>query len=148
MSGNTTAGLVPDVGSQTTLNIIANGAIINSTILTSFEAQQVTEKIKSIGIDGVSRPRHLEEGWQGTLGYDRADAVMDTFFAAKEAARYAGVNPPVIQITETVNEQNGSISKFNYTGVTMTMSSGGNRVGNNKVEVKVDWEASRRIQVL
>ena len=136
------------IGSDTTLSIISNGAILASTILTEFSAKQDTTLLKSVGLDGRSRRRHLEEGWQGTLAYDRADSSIDDYFAAKEASRYAGRQPPTVTITETTKSPSGAIAKYRYTGVTMKLDDIGSRTGDKKIEQKVSWECERRIKVL
>lgn len=137
-----------NVGSDTRLTVIVAGSPLVSQILTSFEARQITTRLKSVQINGRNRYRELEEGWEGSLDYDRADAGLDEFFAAKEAARYAGQLPPTIFITETTTNTDGSISKFRYEGVTLKLDTIGRRSGDAKVEEKISWAASRRIQVI
>ena len=137
-----------NVGSDTTLNIIVDGVILGSQVLTSFNARQVTTRLKSVGIDGTNRYRDLEEGWEGDFTYDRADPTLDEFFAAKETARYAGIQPPTIFITETTTNVDGSTSKYRYDGVTMRFDDIGARFGDRKVEERISWACSRRIQVL
>lgn len=136
-----------NVGSDTTLMVVSNGAILAAQILTSFHPRQITANLKSVGIDGVNRYRDLEEGWEGDLRYDRADSSLDSYFAAKEAGRYAGQQPPVVYIQETTTNVDGSVSVFQYTGVTMRLEDAGQRGGDAKVDVHVAWRASRRIQI-
>ena len=138
-----------NVGSDTTLTLISDGQILASQILTEFNSKQLTTKLKSVAIDGVNRYRELEEGWEGTFAYDRADSVMDDYFAQKEANRYLGLPPPIATISETtVNAVDQSVSMYRYSGVTMKLDDIGARKGDSKVEQKVSWTASRRITVL
>jgi hypothetical protein len=138
-----------NVGSDTTLTVISNGVILVSSILTEFEARQKTTELTSKAIDGVNRFRHVEEGWDGTLGYDRSDSGLDDYFAAKESARYLGFQPPAAFITETTIDANTGVpSKYRYVGVTMKMDSAGRRSGDAKVDVRLSWSASRREKVL
>lgn len=132
------------VGSDTTLNIISNGVIVAATILTSFEARQEATLAKSKGIDGINRNRYLEEGWEGTLEFDRADSTIDDYFAAKEAARYNGQQPPEVALVQTDTNPDGTIVKYAYVGVTMKYDSIGARKGDAKVDQKVTWNASFR----
>lgn len=136
-----------NIGSDTTLVIVSNGQVLAAQILTSFHPRQVAPRMKSVGIDGVNRYRDIEEGWEGDLRYDRADSSLDAYFAAKEAGRYAGQQPPVVYIQETTTNVDGSVSMFQYTGVTMALADAGNRTGDAKVEQHVSWAASRRIQI-
>lgn len=136
-----------NVGSDTTISILNNGTIMRSSILTSFEARQITASLKSTAIDGVNRYDEIEQGWEGTLDYDRADSILDDFFAAKEAARYAGNTLPTITITETTVNKDGTVSKFRYPRCALKFDTIGARKGDSKVEERVSWRAGRRIPV-
>jgi hypothetical protein len=136
-----------NVGSDTTLSLIVNGQIMRAAILTSFEARQITASLDSTGIDGVNRYDEIEKGWEGTLEYDRADSILDDFFAAKEAARYDGFPKPYISITETTTNVDGSVVKYRYPRCALKLDSIGARKGDAKVEPKVGWKSGRRIKV-
>jgi hypothetical protein len=135
------------VGSDTTLTVISNGVILAPAILTSFNAEQIAARLKSVAIDGVNRYRDIEEGWQGNLTCDRADSTLDDYFAAKEAARYNGQLPPIVTITETTVNVDGSISIYRYDGVTMKFDDIGARKGDDKIDQRVSWAASFRVKV-
>lgn len=137
-----------NIGSDTKVTIVSNGVIIGASILTSFKFRQSVTKLASKGLDGVNRYRDLEEGWEGDLTFDRADSVWDDYFALKEANRYAGLQPPEIRISETtVNAGDGTISKYRFDGVSVSLDEGGDRSGDAKVEQRIGWRASRRIKV-
>lgn len=146
MSGSVNAQY--NVGSDTVLTVISNGVPLISQILTSFEARQITTDLKSVAIDGVNRYRHLEEGWEGDFNYDRADSTLDDFFAAKEQGRYtAGTNPPIMTISETTTNPDGSTSRYRYDGVTVKLDTIGARKGDSKVEQRMSFRCSRRVKV-
>lgn len=136
-----------NIGSDTRIRVVSSGVLLASQILTEFHARQIAPRLKSVSIDGKNRYRDIEEGWEGDLRYDRADSVLDDYFAAKEAGRYAGQQPPVVTIVETTTNVDQSVSIFRYEGVTMMMADAGNRTGDAKVDVHVSWAASRRIQI-
>lgn len=136
-----------NIGSDTTISLIVDGTILKSSILTSFEAKQMTTSLDSTGLDGVNRFDEIDKGWDLSMEFDRADSVMDDFFAAKEAARYAGGPKPQISITETTTNVDGTIVKYRYNRVSLKMDSAGARKGDAKVEAKISGKASRRIKV-
>lgn len=136
-----------NIGSDTTISLIVNGAILKSSILTSFEAKQMTNSVDSTGLDGVNRFDEIDKGWDLSLEFDRADSIMDDFFAAKEAARYAGEPSPEISITETTTNVDGSIVKYRYNRVSLKFDTIGVRKGDAKIEAKVSGKASRRIKI-
>jgi hypothetical protein len=138
-----------NIGSDTSLTIVVNGATLVHKIITSFEAKQKSADLASVAIDGVNRFRYLEQGWDLSFDYDRADSRLDDFFAAKEAGRYAGFAAPAITITETTVDPNTGVpAKYRYEGVTLKLETAGAREGDKKVEEKVTGMASRRIKAL
>jgi hypothetical protein len=136
-----------NIGSDTTISIISAGSIIRSAILTSFEAKQMTASVDSVAIDGVNRFDEIEKGWEVSLDYDRADSIFDDFFAAKEAARYAGLPPPKLSITETTTNADLTVVKYRYSGVALKLDTIGKRTGDAKVEQKISGKASRRKKI-
>lgn len=136
-----------NIGSDTTISLIVNGAILKSAILTSFEAKQMTTSLDSTGMDGVNRFDEIDKGWDISMDFDRADSILDDFFAAKEAARYNGAPKPEISITETTTNVDGSIVKYRYNRVALKFDTIGARKGDSKVEAKVSGKASRRIKI-
>lgn len=135
------------IGSDTILSIISNGSVLAATILVSFDAKQITADLDSVGMDGANRYRYVERGWDIALEFDRTDATLDDFFAAKEAAQYSGGSPPILSLTETTTNTNGSIVKYRYDGLTLKYDTIGARKGDAKVEPKVSGKASRRVKV-
>lgn len=136
-----------NIGSDTTISLIVDGGILRSSILTSFEAKQMTASLDSTGIDGINRFDEVEKGWEGSFDFDRADSIIDDFFAAKEAARYAGVKQPEISITETTTNVDGTVVKYRFNRVALKYDTAGARKGDAKVEAKVSWKASRRVKI-
>lgn len=137
-----------NIGSDAKLTILVDGAPLAATILTSFSAKQETAKVTSNAADGIVRNRDVEQGWSGTAEYDRANGLVDDFFATKEASRYAGFPPPVMNIMQTVrNTDDGSVSRYRFDGVTATLENSGTYEGDKKVTQQISWRASRRIKV-
>lgn len=136
------------IGSDVKITWLSDGAVIGASILTKFTSKQRTANLTSIGIDGVSRYRDIEQGWEGSFSYDRQDSQIDDYFALKEDNRYAGLPPPVVTIFESITSpNNGSTARYRYDGVTMTLDSAGDKGGDTKLEETISWKASRRIKV-
>lgn len=137
-----------NIGSDAKITWLSDGAPIRSSILTEFSAKQETAKLKSNAIDGVVRNRHVEQGWSGMLKFDRTDSFIDDYFAAKEIARYAGLPPPVVNILQTViSAADGSVARYRYDGVAMTLDDAGSYAGDKKVDQSVSFDASYRVKV-
>jgi len=137
-----------NIGSDAKLTLLADGIPVRAAIITEFTAKQETEKLKSKGLDGVVRNRHVEQGWSGTFKFDRSNPLLDDFIAAKEAAKYAGFPPPVMTITQSVvSAEDGSTAKYRFDGVSVTLDEAGTYAGDKKVEQTISWDASFRIKV-
>jgi hypothetical protein len=118
------------------------------TIPTEFDSRQRTAQLESIAIDGTPRFRDLEEGWEGSITFDKGSDNFDAFIAAKEAARYAGQEPPFISILQTIADPNGNPSAiYRFDGVTLREEDAGRYTGNTKVTQRVAWRASFRVKV-
>lgn len=133
-----------NIGSDSVLTVLVSGSPIGAMLLTKFEFKQLTTRQTSQPVNGKPNFREVEGGWEGTLDYDRSTSALDDFFVAKEAARYAGQQPPQITITTTINNTDGSTSKYRFNGVAMKMDSGGTYSADDKVVQTASWVASDR----
>ena len=137
-----------NVGRDITLNIVGwDGAIMDFSLLTSFDRKQATHHVQVKGIDGIVRHLEIPDGWSGSLDYERQDSKIDTYFAGLEQAYYDGVNIKGATITETIVDSDGSVSQFRYTGVMFKLDDAGAAKGDDTIKEKISWSASRRLKV-
>jgi hypothetical protein len=115
--------------------------------ITSFSTKPAMVKLKSVSIDGRIRHRVIPDGHTGTIELDRQDSSFDTYFAAQEAAYFAGLAPSDIFITHTIQELDGTTSQFQYMDVTLIPDDAGNWKGQDKITEKLTWEAGSKIQL-
>lgn len=124
------------------------GGVQSFTLLTGFSKQQDTQEVTSNALDGIVRRAHLPNGWSGTITFDRASSAIDDYFAAREEAYYQGRVQPPCTITETIREVNGGVTQYRYEGVSFRLNQGGNAQGKDRVEMTIDFTASRRRKVI
>lgn len=135
------------LGRDVTIQIATPTGVLNlPPTTTGFESKPQYNKLKSIGLDGVNRGASIPTGWDGTISIDRSNNVVDAYFAQIEAAYYAGQNLQYCTITETIRETNGAVSQYRYTGVCLSFDEAGNKTGDNKIEQKIGFFASQRLQ--
>lgn len=133
-------------GSQITIfDSVAGQVTFNGTI--SFDSRARTKKLESETIRGETVFRNVPNGHEGTFEFDRQDASVESFFAQVEANFYAQLPPPVATITQTINEMDGSVTQFQYIGVQLDLSDAGAWKGLDKVNPKVGWVASKKMQL-
>lgn len=135
------------IGKDVTLDIIGPQGPLRFPILTGFEAKPSYKSIESKGLDGIDRYEDLPSGWNGTISLDRSNSAVDDFFAQKEANFYTGLSSTTVTITETIQETNGGVSQYRYTGVALTLQDAGSKTGDNKVPMKIGFRAGRRIKI-
>lgn len=139
-----------NVGNDWSIDLFdpVGGGILSFSLLTGFSKQQDTTDVSSNALDGLTRRVSLPSGWSGSITYDRANRAIDDYFAAKEDAYYNKRTQPPATITETINEVGGGISQWRFIGVDFKYTQAGNAQGKDKVEVSIDFTASRRIRVI
>lgn len=137
-----------NTGRDITLNIIGfDGTIKNFALQTDFDAKQMTNKISIKGLDGVVRFLEIPDGWDGGFSFERQDALIDQYFNDLENAYYGGQNVQAATITETIQEVNGGISQYRYTGVMFKLDDAGTWHGDASIKMKISWCASRRFKI-
>ena len=139
-----------NIGNDWTIDLFdpLTGGAQSFSLVTGFSKQQNTTEVRSNALDGITRIAHLPDTWNGTITIDRANSAVDNYFAAREEAYYQGRVQPPCTITETVKEVNGGVTQWRYEGVSFTLSNGGNAQGKDKVEMSIDFIASRRLKVI
>lgn len=135
-----------NIGKDVRVDITSGGAPLRPTIVTAFQSRQETKSVQSDGLSGDCLYDELPCGWSGSFEYDRADSVLDDYFAQREANYYAGAVAPGVTITETIQEVNGSISQYRYTGVALKFDAG-EKKAESPVKQKLEFKASKRVKV-
>lgn len=133
-------------GSQLTVFDSLAGQV-NFNGMISFDSRARTKKLESEAITGTTTFRNVPNGHEGTFEFDRQDSSVESYFAQLEANFYAQLPPPVATITQTINELDGSVSQFQYIGVQLDLSDAGAWKGLDKVNPKVGWVASKKIEL-
>jgi hypothetical protein len=115
--------------------------------ITDFTADPMTTELKSKPLSGIPQFGYVPDGWKISLKLDRMNRTIDNFWAAFEAAYYAGSNQVAGTINETISELDGSVSQWRYTGVVLKLEKAGDFSGDKKVEQSLTGLASQKIQV-
>lgn len=136
-----------NTGRDVSVDIAGPNGIITLSIVTDFNSHQMVSKLKSAGLDGVTRYYNVPDGWGGSISLDRANRNLDDLITLYENAYYQGSVFVYGSITETIQEVDGSISQWRFTNVVFSCSDAGNWRKDSNVTPKLDWEASRRIPV-
>jgi hypothetical protein len=140
------AGL--NIGSDYRFDIYTSTGLLTLPTLLNFKKRKLTQKMTVKPLNTL--PIHLsfqEGGWEGSFEVSRADATLDAYFAAFEAAYYAGINQPAGFIQETIQEISGPPSTFQFQGVTLYFDDAGDAEAEKNVVQRVSFLASTRVQL-
>jgi len=137
-----------NTGRDVVLDVMTpTGPLRLPTTVTGWEAKPKYKPIESIAINGENNHANIPIGWTGTIELDRTDSSVDDFFATLEANYYAGINIGYATITETKSESNGQVKQWRYTKVSLRLEEAGKFVGDDRVQVKIGFDASRKIPI-
>lgn len=136
------------LGRDLSLDIVdPDVGLLRFPIRTGFDPKPLYHEIDSTALDAIHRHEDIPAGWQGTLELDRKDNSVDAYFARQEANFYAGLRQARLTITETINEQDGSVSQYRYEGVKIKLEDAGGWRGNDKRVMRIGFNAERKINL-
>ena len=148
MPVNTGFGVL-SIGKDVSIDVtLPNGQILNIDKVTAFDAKQDTTALNSKGLDGIHRFAEIPDGWSGSITIDRAGPGVDNFFAAVEASYYATGTLNAVRITQTIQEDAGTITQYRFDGVALKFTDAGSWSGDKYATQKLDFKASKRIKVI
>src|SRR5262245_15075504 len=99
--------------------------LIPTSAILNFKANPEVTKLKSKGLDGLSRHAVIPDSWKGSFSLDRLNHALDDFWGQLEADYYAGNSIGVGTIIEKIQEQDGTISTWRYQDVVLTLEEAG-----------------------
>lgn len=136
------------VGSDARFDILTAAGALSLPTLENFKSKPITAQSKVRPLNG--RPIHLQfpDGWEGSFSVARADSTLDDYFAALEAAQYAGANIGSGTIHETVDNPDSTVSQYMYTDVQLFMTDAGDYEALKEVRQTVSFVASGKIKVV
>ncbi|WP_424139367.1 hypothetical protein [Roseomonas chloroacetimidivorans] len=122
-----------------------DGSIERIDGLTGFEATARTTDLESHPLNGDDLFDVRYQGFNLTMEYDRQNGKIDRYFANREARQRSGLPVPLITITETIREQDGSVTTFRYRKVVLKQDSSGNKQRDQKVTGRITGMGTREL---
>ena len=135
------------VGKDLTFTVVGPNGNITLNGVTDYTIKPMFKKLDHKGIDGTPQYAAIPDGWEISIKLDRQDNTLDVLFAALETSYFAGTNISNGTISENIQEVSGSVSKFQYTGVSLTYEDAGQYRGDSFVPLTLVGRASRRQQL-
>lgn len=138
-------GLTSGIDHKITFTDI-NG-VENFALIESFTSKEDATTDKLIQMDGNVRHPKFHQGWSGTIVLQRNSNFIDAYFAAQEASYYAGLDQIPVTITETITENDGTVSQWQYQQCVLTLDDAGSYSGTEIVKERMTFMASRKIKL-
>lgn len=136
------------VGKDVSVDIVTQLGAFTFRVRTGFESRPRYAERESHSLDGINRHIPIPSGWEGSLELDRGDNNVDAFFAATEALYYSGQPIQRATITETITNPDGSVSQYQFVGVTLMLREAGSWKGDDKTMMRMDFRSQKRNQIL
>lgn len=134
------------VGRDVSLVLNGPNGPITLNGITDFSAKPMTTTLKAKPLNGIPQFGYIPDGWELSFKLDRMDRGVDDFWAAFEAGYYNGDNQAAGTVNESIQEANGDISKWRYTGFVLKLDTPGDFSGDKKVEQSLSGLASQKIR--
>lgn len=134
-------------GIQSKISFIDADGVQNFTVLESFSAKEDATVSKYIAMDGTVRHEKFHSGWSGTCMFERNDNFLDRYIAAQESAYYLGLNQLPLTITQTITENNGDVTQYQYINAVLVLDDAGTYTGTDIAKQSVSYQASRRLSI-
>jgi hypothetical protein len=100
--------------------------------------------IKPISTQGYDKFKTDRSGWQGSFTVARVNGDADNFEAAQESLYHQGGTQKYFSITETTQNDDGSIDIFEYGSCEMKMTNAGQARKDSSIDLKFSFRGASR----
>lgn len=138
------------IGRDVTVTIAGPGGqaiVIPANQVTGFNAKPLKREEWARPLNSPPQPIYTPDGWRGTIDVDRQDATLDTFQSNLEAAFWGGQNTLSGTVLETITEDDGSITQYQYNSVMYWVEDPGSYRTENLIKQRMEFCAGQRIRV-
>ena len=132
------------IGKDITVTFDDNNGNVVTTRVKMFSSKQKTANRETIALDGINRHLNIPTGFEGSIEAERTGPQLDQFIFNLEQIYAQGGPIPLITITETIQEADGSVTQFQYQGCVVQMDSAGEWKGDDYITQKINFMASAR----
>lgn len=135
------------LGRNCQLVLLWNGQRIDLRDVTGFSAVQEVKHQRADPLNSIPVEFTTPSGWRGQFQIDRGNSAVDDLIAAIEAAFWASGQIGTGTIYQYVTEPDLSQSTYEFTGVSLVLTSAGNFQADVIVKQTVGFFASQRVRL-
>lgn len=133
------------IGKDMSVTLDDNNGNVVTTRVKMFSSKQKTANRETVALDGVNRHLNIPIGYEGNFEAERTGPALDNFIFNQEQLYADGAPIPLITLTQTINEADGTITQYQYQGSVVQFDSTGEWKGDDLVTQKINFMASARI---
>ncbi len=132
------------IGKDVTVSLDDNNGNVVTTRTKMFSSKQKTANRESIALDGQNRMLNIPTGWEGSFEFERTGPEIDNFINNLEAIYASGAPIPAVTITQTVTEQNGQLSQYQFIKCVVVYDNAGEWKGDDYVTQRLNFSGTAR----
>ena len=121
----------------------------NFGLLTEFTASAEKHLIEVAGINngGYVARRSAEKGWKGSFAFARTNGMADYLQFIEEQGFYGGNPQNFYTVYQTIQNNDGSLSEYQYVGVVFSGFDAGSIRQDADIPMKIEFAAAQRVQL-
>ena len=135
------------IGRNCQLVLLWNGTRVDLSDVTGFTANQEVKHQRADPLNSTPVEFTTPSGWRGEFLVDRGNSAVDDLIAAIESAFWSSGTINSGTIYQYVTEPDGSLSTYEFVGVSLVLTSAGSYQADVIVKQKIGFFASQRVKL-
>ena len=140
-------GFTYTIGRNCQLVLLWSGSRVDLRDVTGFNASQEVKHQRADPLNSTPIEFTTPSGWRGEFLVDRGNSAVDDLIASIESAFWSSGTIGFGTIYQYVTEPDGSLSTYEFTGVSLVLSSAGSYQADVIVRQKIAFFASQRVKL-
>lgn len=126
---------------------VNSGQVVDFGDVQQFSINAQKHDIKSMPYNDVPRFGYINDGYKITFTITRVNPDLEDFQLAQTAAFNAGQHVKAGFLNETVNNPDGTVSRYQYTGFVFWLTDIGDVSREKNVQMKAEGYASDKVRI-
>ena len=135
------------IGRNCSVILLWNGVRVDLRDVTGFSANQEVKHQRADPLNSTPVEFTTPSGWRGQFQVDRGNSAVDDLIASIESSFWTSGLIGSGTIYQYVTEPDGSLSTYEFVGVSLILSSAGNFQADSIVKQSIGFFASQRVKI-
>ena len=135
------------IGRNCQVILLWNGTRVDLRDVTGFSASQEVKHQRADPLNSTPVEFTTPSGWRGQFQVDRGSSAVDDLVATIESSFWSFGTIGSGTIYQYVTEPSGSLSTYEFVGVSLILTSAGSYQADNIVKQTISFFASQRVRM-